>query len=85
MGCNVSARDSITGLSCIGAACANLSPFPSDQLASNSDSRKCIEDEEHSKESVSIDELQKTISNFFEHAPRARTLVVSCDDVLERR
>ena len=86
MGCSVSAHDSITGLSCIGAACANLTPFTI--------KRSPFLDESHINETrygnmeapfvLSID-LQNTLTNFFEHAPQARTLVVSKNDLLERR
>jgi len=60
MGATVSSYDK-SGMGCVRAACASITPFAS---------------ETPQIDGPSISEVQKTLDNFFQNAPRVRTLVV---------
>lgn len=70
MGCSVSCYD-YRGMGCIQAACSRLSLFP-DSAATESKKLARVDSTRGSES-----DIQVTLQNFFQHSPRARTLIVA--------
>ena len=66
-------------MGCIRAACAKLNPFPESRISSGGSVNLQDNPVEYNME------VQLTLENFFEHAPHARTLIVSLDESFVQR